>query len=325
VKRAAIAGLEPSAYQPHALHREPRVWNEGNCYVDLWIELLSALGLEPRAALTRMLAVDFEGDQWTFCKPTPDALFRLYGIDVQELQLYDCFARHVAEQLARRRVVIAEVDSFHLPDTSGTAYRAAHVKTTIGLERFDPDSRRLGYFHNGGYHLLEGEDFDALMAADLLLPPFVEIAKLERVARRGEQDLRACCRELVANDLERRPERNPILSYGESFEEHASWLRGRDLEAFHAYAFATLRQAGAAFELAAACLRWLAPDDANLSACAADFEAIALAGKTSMLRLARAVHARKSADIAPLLELAPAWDRAFERLLGSALARGKVC
>ena len=36
---------------PHALHQGERVWQETNCYVDLWIELLHGFGLDPRAAL----------------------------------------------------------------------------------------------------------------------------------------------------------------------------------------------------------------------------------------------------------------------------------
>ena len=35
------------------------------------------------------------------------------------------------------------------------------------------------------------------------------------------------------------------------------WLADKDLPTFHRYAFATLRQCGAAFELAALYLRWL--------------------------------------------------------------------
>ena len=64
-----IAGLDPAAYQRHSLHGEQRIWVEKNCYVDLWIELLHALRLEPLAMLPFTLAIDFEGDQWTFFKP----------------------------------------------------------------------------------------------------------------------------------------------------------------------------------------------------------------------------------------------------------------
>ena len=48
--------------------RRERAWAETNCYVDLWVELLHALGHDPIAALPFTLAIDFEGDQWTFFK-----------------------------------------------------------------------------------------------------------------------------------------------------------------------------------------------------------------------------------------------------------------
>ena len=60
--------LDSSAYARHPLHCGDRAWPESNCYVDLWIELLHAAGAEPLAALACALAVDVEGDQWTFFK-----------------------------------------------------------------------------------------------------------------------------------------------------------------------------------------------------------------------------------------------------------------
>ena len=65
-----------------------RAWAESNCYIDVWIEVLHALGLEPFAFLPHVLPVDFEGDQWTFFKPSHDDLFALYGLDVQELNVW---------------------------------------------------------------------------------------------------------------------------------------------------------------------------------------------------------------------------------------------
>ena len=56
--------------------RRRSAWVEKNCYVDVWIELLHALGLEPLAMLAFTVAVDFEGDQWTFFKPSHDDLRR---------------------------------------------------------------------------------------------------------------------------------------------------------------------------------------------------------------------------------------------------------
>lgn len=61
-----IVSLDPSTYQRHALHGEDRVWSETNCYVDVLIEQIHALGFDPVASLAFTLAIDFEVDQWTF-------------------------------------------------------------------------------------------------------------------------------------------------------------------------------------------------------------------------------------------------------------------
>ena len=47
-----------------------------------------------RAATSRwrrmgtIVRLDFEGDQWTFFKPDPGDLERLFGIDIHEMQPY---------------------------------------------------------------------------------------------------------------------------------------------------------------------------------------------------------------------------------------------
>ena len=50
-----VAAPAPAArlreHAPHALHQGERVWQETNCYVDLWIELLHGFGFDPRAPL----------------------------------------------------------------------------------------------------------------------------------------------------------------------------------------------------------------------------------------------------------------------------------
>ena len=102
-----IEGLNARNYARHALHREDCDWPEKNCYADLWIELLHALKLEPLAMLGHAIAVDFEGDQWTFFKPPLGDLLALYGVDVQELTIWRPFIDHLREhgpQPARRPV-----------------------------------------------------------------------------------------------------------------------------------------------------------------------------------------------------------------------------
>ncbi|MEA2463286.1 MAG: hypothetical protein QOJ98_1033, partial [Acidobacteriota bacterium] len=143
-----ILDLDPKTYNRHAIHSEGRVWAETNCYVDVWVELAHALGYEPRAALPFTFTIDFEGDQWTFFKfPLPD-LYELFGLDVQELAIYRPLAAHIEEQLERGRPVLIELDSYYLPDTAGTAYKLAHVKSTVAAVKIDVAQQMLGYFHN---------------------------------------------------------------------------------------------------------------------------------------------------------------------------------
>ena len=74
VRLAAFADLDAAPYAAHPLHQEGRIWVEKNCYIDIWIEVLHSLGLTVEACLGFVLAIDFEGDQWTFFKPSHDEL-----------------------------------------------------------------------------------------------------------------------------------------------------------------------------------------------------------------------------------------------------------
>src|SRR6185437_434017 len=117
---SVLAGLDPASYPRSVLHAESCVWVEKNCYIDVWIEMLHALGLEPRAVLPCVAAIDFEGDQWTFFKPPHAELWDLYGIDVQELNVWRPLIEHALEHLGGGKFISTEADAFWLPDTSGT-------------------------------------------------------------------------------------------------------------------------------------------------------------------------------------------------------------
>ena len=147
--------------------------------MDIWIELVHALGCEPLAMLPFAAAVDFEGDQWTFFKPPHQELYELYGIDVQELNVWRPLLEHTLEHLAAGQLICTEADAYWLPDASATDYRRAHIKSSIILNRLDVTARRLDYFHNGGYYALQGEDFARTFRLDTdrgpgLLPLFAE-------------------------------------------------------------------------------------------------------------------------------------------------------
>ena len=315
--------LDAASYRPHALHGQDRAWRETNCYVDLWIELLHAQGLDPVAALPFTLASDFEGDQWTFFKYPLDDLRTLYGLEVHELNLWqpDGLVGHIEEQVAQGRPVIVEVDSFYLPDTQGVSYQREHTKTSVAVQEIDPAGRRLGYFHGPGYFQIEGADYAGLFRLDRAsdptwLPPYVEIVKLHALQRPGSEELKRRAIDLVRLHLHRRPATNPFARYRKRFERDLEALRARPIAYFHLYAFATLRQLGANFELASTFLRWLEEHgEGGLAPAAAQFATIAEIAKSLMLKLARAVMHKKPLDVAPFVALEEAWDRAMQDLV----------
>ena len=93
----------PDGYDRHLLHSTARSYPETNCYSDVIIELLHACGYEPLAALGHLVRMDFEGDQWTFFKPPPEDLERLFGIDIHEMQPYRPLPAQIADQLSQGR------------------------------------------------------------------------------------------------------------------------------------------------------------------------------------------------------------------------------
>ena len=314
-----VAALDPADYSAHALHNHERDFRESNCYVDLWIELLHSLGLEPLAALPCAFAVDTEGDQWTLFKFPLADLYTLYGVDVFELNVWRPLTAHFEEQLVLGRAALVEVDAFHLPDTTGTSYHVEHVKTTIGIHALDANARRLSYFHNAGYYELAGADFTGLfrlddrLAAPGCLAPYVEVVKLRARAPLKGRALVGASIEILGAHLARCPHDNPFRRYAVRFQADLERLAGAPLAQFHSYAFATFRQCGAAFEFGAAYLRWLETNgEHGLGRTADACDAIATTAKTLQLKTARFVNAHRSFDPAPMLDtMATAWDNAM--------------
>ncbi len=244
----ALLPIDSANYRPSRLHDEHRVWGATNCYVDLWIELLNALGFDSTPALAFTLSVDFEGDQWqTFKFPLED-LRRLYGLDVAEMNTWREVAHHVDEQLAMGRFLIVEVDSYYLPDTDRMSYQVEHVKTVIAPNMIDREHQLLGYFHNTGYYELQGDDFTGIFERARnqpeVLPPYVELVKLDRIHHLDEEQLLDAVLGLVRVHLQRRPTTNPVHRFRQRLDRDIEWLRSDDLETFHLYSYATLRQLG---------------------------------------------------------------------------------
>jgi hypothetical protein len=318
MRHAAIGKLEAASYVRHALHRIERAWPETNCYADLWIELLHALGLEPLACLAFTVAVDFEGDQWTFFKPSHAELHHLFGVDVQELNIWRGLEAQAVEQVRRGRLVLAEVDAFYLPDTAGTDYRRQHTKTTVAIEAIDPEAGTLGYFHNAGYFELGPEDYRSIFGepAPGALPTYVEFAKISALRKLHAPELTRRAVELLSHQLARAPRENPVTAFGPRFVEDVEKLKRGELPSYHLYAFAGLRQLGAAFELAAHHLLWLEQNgEAELAPIAASFDKVSATAKTMILKTARAVTNKKPVDFAPLLaELEAGYSAGMQRL-----------
>lgn len=313
---AEVLPLDPVTHARHPLHRDERIWTETNCYVDLWIELLHALELDPVAAMGFTLALDFEVEQWNFFKFPLADLYDLYGIDVQELAIWRPVEWHLTEQIAARRMAIVEVDSFYLPDTAGTAYRAEHVKTSIGIQMIDADTGRLGYFHNAGYYELTGDDYAGLFPTGIaLLPPYTELVKLGTLRRLQPHELVERASALGRAHFARRPATNPVTRYRARFPKDRAWLSGQEMSAFHLYAFATLRQCGACAELAGTFLDWLVCHGRrDVAEAAPAFRTFAESAKAMQFKLARAASGRQ-VDFEPLLDaMESSWDRATSQL-----------
>ena len=285
----SLFGLDPATWTPHALHHPDRTYVETNCWTDVVIELVAAAGGEPTAMLGCCAEVDFELDQWTFFKPPPEDLRRLFGLEVHEVQPYRPLPDVIAERLAAGQTVMPELDGWWLPDTAATSYRSEHVKTSVVAEAIDLDAQVLRYFHNAGYHELSGEDYRRALRLEgtdpAVLLPYVDLIRLDAGPMLGGDELRAEARVLLADHLARRPSDDPVQRFGERLAADLPGLLEGELEDYHAYAFATVRMAGAAFELLATHVRWLLGDEGEPAA--ARLDEVVQAAKMTSFRMAR--------------------------------------
>lgn len=317
--KRSILNLNPETYQRHLIHGPDRIWAETNCYSDVWIELLHAMGHEPIASLPFTLVIDFEGDQWTFFKFPLVDLYELYGLDVQELTIWNRLIDHVEEQVSIGRPVLVEMDSYYLPDTHGTAYHVAHVKSTIAVVEIDVENRHLGYFHNQGYYNLSGDDFVNLFRLNqndpIYLPPYVEFVKVWDRAKKNRDLVDASIR-VLRKQLTFVPDKNPFHAFAERLTKDLDWLSRESIDMFHQYSFVTLRQLGACYELSNTYLQWLAKNgESGLDETITLFDEISTSAKTSQFQLARSVSKKKPLDFAPIEKMGQAWQTATDILL----------
>jgi hypothetical protein len=318
---AVFPTLNPADYARHPLHAMTRDWPETNCYLDIWIEVLASCGVPVEACLGFAITQDFEGDQFTFFKVPLEDLEKLYGIRVTELAIYDRVERHVLEQIGRGCLTLVEMDSFYLPDTQGTSYRKDHGKTTVAINRLDLENRTMDYFHNLGLHRLDGEDFDGIFhmnAEEGSLPflPYTEFVKFPNGFQTGGVQIVETALGLLANHLARRPRTNPVAAFAEVFPEQVAAMSERPFDFFHLYAFNTLRQLGANFELFSAHLDWLGANQVDGLESAGDAaRRISTTCKTTQFQLARAVMRKKFDKLPSALQPAvDAWDEMTAQL-----------
>ncbi|WP_075186296.1 DUF1839 family protein [Teredinibacter haidensis] len=318
---ASIIHLSPASYSAHSLHAGDRVWSETNCYVDVLIELIHSLGFEPIAGLAFTLAIDFEEDQWTFFKYPLNDLLQLYGMDVQELNPWNDLARHIETQVSAGRSVLVELDSYFLPDTVGTAYSEEHVKSTVAVNAMDTSAKFMGYFHGQGYYEIIGNDFEQVfqlngLVHERMLPPYIELIKVRKnLQAKSENELVERSIMSLRQQFLLMPEDGPLERFKLKFEKDLPWLISDSIEQFHQYSFATLRQFGACYELAATYLNWLdSKTDLELDIAGQHYLAISNDVKAFQFKLARTIARKKPIDLAPLDKMAEHWWQAKQLL-----------
>lgn len=317
-----VKPLNPASYDRHLIHGAERTWAETNCYVDVLVELLHGLGYEPTAALPFALGIDFEGDQWSFFKFPHEDLFALYGMEIQEFNPWRSLAQHVEMQVSLGRPVLVEMDSYFLPDTAGTAYKIAHVKSTIAVNAIDIENRYLGYFHGQSYYELGGQDFIDVfqlngLAHERMLPPYIEYVKLRHLHELPQgATLVDASLDLLKKHLRLIPAKNPFIRFKEVFARDFEWLLTQEIETFHLYSFATFRQYGACYELVETYLKWLQQQgQQNLDTAIAAFANISNTTKAFQFQLARSMARKRAIDLAPLDEMANAWQTGMSQLM----------
>ncbi|MCV0429198.1 MAG: DUF1839 family protein [Roseibium sp.] len=314
MSEAVFDHLRAETYLRSPLHAQDRDWPETNCYLDVWIEVLPSLGLPPEACLAYSVTQDFEGDQFTFFKVPLEDLEALYGLKVTELAIYDRVENHVQQQIERGRLSLVEVDSFFLPDTHGVGYRETNGKTTIAVNRMDFDNKVMEYFHGLGLHRLEGDDFDGVFQRgdhqkSVAFLPYTEFVKFS-THKPSPDEILATSEALLCRHMKRRPADNPVAAFAKVFPAQVEKVSEREFDFFHLYAFNTLRQLGANFELFSTYLEWLVRQGrSELTDGVTAAKTISSTCKMVQFKLARAVMRKKFQGLEEgLLPAIEAWD-----------------
>ena len=147
--------------------------------------------------------------------------------------------------------MIVELDSWYLPDTAATSYRAEHVKT-LGDRRGDRPRRASGCATSTtpACYELDGEDYRGVFRLGRdrspdVLPPYTELVRFDAGPRLHGAALREAARELLRRPPRPAPGDNPFERFGAPARAPTCpTCSTGDARRYHAYAFATVRMAG---------------------------------------------------------------------------------
>jgi hypothetical protein len=103
-----------------------------------------------------------------------------------------------------------------------------------------------------------------------VLPPYAELVRFDAGSRLTDKDLRRAAYEMLDRQLAHSPQRNPWVAFGERLSKDLPELLAGTDSGYHAYAFANIRQCGAAFEVARSFVEWLADPPCAQSCAAAE-------------------------------------------------------
>jgi Domain of unknown function (DUF1839) len=146
-----------------------------------------------------------------------------------------------------------------------------------------------------------------------MLPPYAEFVKLAGRSRH-DADTVATSIALLKKHLRLAPVTNPFHAFRSRFEGDLVRLLREDLDSFHQYSFATLRQYGASYELSGTYLAWLTGHGEDVADARDAFQALSEKAKTFQFQLARAMARGKALELSPLDDMACLWERGMSAL-----------
>ena len=131
------------------------------------------------------------------------------------------------------------------------------------------------------------------LQVDEIIPPYAEVVRFEFEPLRGKA-LRDAARERLRRRLARLPRRDPVEAFGRTLAMQSAALAEEGEYGFHDWAFHTLRQLGANFELLAEHVAWL--DGAAFAAARENCTRVSEMAKTLQFQMARSVARGRAPD-----------------------------